>query len=393
MTNIENATSPRLPKPESLEAKFKLLTSLPYDKRATRKHSLVFGFILDWYHSKYGNALASVRHVVATIKERDPSGKGLYAGDVHGALTDLVSWGYLHQEKGSGRRASRYVPVWDLVCSVQKSPNANHSVLNSPNADVRESPNATINSVRVSMNEDPSTLTRSLDPGTGKDEHDDCTAPLAPPLAGLSAAAAGPAQAFEKLYRAYGVRKNKAVAEAEFKKLDLPIADLVASANVWKAAAGDDVTRMYLDRWLREGRFDEDPPTKYEPKKPDKVKMPRKAAGATRRDVEIEEILWDGRFGPIDVLLRWLDREGDEPASSTIRLHGDDYATMKSELAVINDSDFEFRRALLDLHTAKDGTETYRWHRYPDAANDNLVREGDSDDESCGRHLPWQDAA
>ncbi|MER9032413.1 hypothetical protein [Mesorhizobium sp. M0674] len=381
-----------LPKPESLEAKFKLLTSLPYDKRANRKHSLVFGFILDWYHSRYGNALASIRHVVSTIKERDPSGKGLYAGDVHGALTDLVSWGYLHQEKGSGRRASRYIPVWDLVCSVQDSPNTTNvapSVLNFPNADVRESPNATTVSVQQSPNKDPSTLTRSLDPGTGKDEYD-CT--LAPPPAGLSAAAADPAQAFEKLYRAYGVRKNKTAAEGEFMKLHLPIADLISAALVWKAAAGEGVTRMYLDRWLREGRYDEDPPQKYEPKR-DKVKMPRKQAGAIRRDVEIEEILWDGGFGPIDVCLKWLDRERDEPASSTIRLHGDDYATMKSELAVINDSDFEFRRALLDLHTAKDGTETYRWYRYPDAANDNLVREGDSDDESCGRHLPWQDAA
>ncbi|OKP79288.1 hypothetical protein BTE77_08265 [Ensifer adhaerens] len=82
---------PRLPKPESLEAKFKMMTLLPYDKRAKRKHCLVFDFICDWFHSDYGNALASVRHIVAAIKERDPAGIGLYTGDVHSALADLVS--------------------------------------------------------------------------------------------------------------------------------------------------------------------------------------------------------------------------------------------------------------------------------------------------------------
>jgi hypothetical protein len=102
-----------IPKPESLEAKFRLMTVLPYDKRAKRKHILVYGFILDWFHSKYGDALASVRHIVANLKDRDPFEAGLYTGDVHSALTDLVAWGYLAQEKGSGRRASRYVPVWE----------------------------------------------------------------------------------------------------------------------------------------------------------------------------------------------------------------------------------------------------------------------------------------
>ncbi len=58
-------------KPESLEAKFKLMCRLPYDQRVKRRHMLVFGFILDWYHSHYGNALASTRHIHRELEARD----------------------------------------------------------------------------------------------------------------------------------------------------------------------------------------------------------------------------------------------------------------------------------------------------------------------------------
>ncbi|MGO6696179.1 hypothetical protein ACCS54_31285 [Rhizobium johnstonii] len=46
-------SSDKSAKPESLEAKFKLMTILPFDRRAKRKHILVYGFILDWYHDKF----------------------------------------------------------------------------------------------------------------------------------------------------------------------------------------------------------------------------------------------------------------------------------------------------------------------------------------------------
>jgi hypothetical protein len=388
-------TPPRLPKPESLEAKFKLLALLPYDDRVRRKHSLVLGFLLDWYHSKYGDALASVRHVVDHIKARDPAGKGIAIAYAHSALSDLVSWGYLKQDKGSGKRASRYVPAWDLVClppSVHTVVNATPSVHPVLNTDVHTGMNANSASVHNGKNEDPSTRTRSQDPGTRKDDNNVSAAPTAPHASGLVAAAAVPAEEFEQLYRTYGVRKNKAAAEAEFLKLNSPIADLIVSANAWKAAAGDGVTRMYLDRWLREKRYDEDPPAKYEPK-PGKVKMPRKQAGAVRRDVELQDVLWDGGFGPIDISLKWNDAAAGEPVDYELRLYGDDYPKILQQLGVTNPSDLEFKRALLDLHTDADGTETYRWHRYPDAANDNLVREGESDEVSASRHLRWEEAA
>ncbi|MFD1329719.1 hypothetical protein [Mycoplana ramosa] len=172
---------------DSLENKFRLATIAPLDRRMKRKHLAVYGFILDWYHRKYGDALASVRHIVATLKERDPDGIGLYTGDVHSALKDLVSWGYLTQEKGSGRRASRYVPDWAHGRSVHKTPNTTESeisVLENQNTSVRGIPNATADSVHKTQNQDPSTVTRSLDPGTRKDGYD-CAPPSAPPVPGL----------------------------------------------------------------------------------------------------------------------------------------------------------------------------------------------------------------
>jgi hypothetical protein len=262
-------------KPESLEAKFKLMCRLPYDARARRRHVLVFGFILDWYHSKYGDALASVRHVHRMVQERDPAGKGLYIGEIHGALTDLVAWGYLEQEKGKGRRASRYVPNWAaLELSVQEIPNANdndRSVLESPNTSVLESPNANGRSVRDSLNEDPSTLTRVIDPGTGMDEVD-CAAPSAPPVAGLAAATAGTAQEsgsipadpskwFDRLYVVYGVKKDKANARRQFEKIapDLStFADMIEAARKWRTAAGG-IERKHLATWLRDECYDEEP--------------------------------------------------------------------------------------------------------------------------------------
>jgi hypothetical protein len=102
---------PRSAKPESLEAKFKLAISLPYDARAKRKHLLVYGFIMDWFHSKYGDALASVRHVADTLKERDPAGVGLSVPHMHGVLYDLVAWGYLHQDKCAGSGPAAMCPI------------------------------------------------------------------------------------------------------------------------------------------------------------------------------------------------------------------------------------------------------------------------------------------
>ena len=175
---------------DSLENKFRLATIAPLDRRMKRKHLAVYGFLLDWYHRKYGDALASVRHIVAQLKERDPAGIGLYTGDVHSALKDLEAWGYITADVGIGRRASRYVPDWAHGSSVHKIPNTTEdeiSVRENQNTSVRETPNTTSDSVHKTPNEDPSTVTRLQDGVTVIDGYD-CAPATPPPTVGLQRA-------------------------------------------------------------------------------------------------------------------------------------------------------------------------------------------------------------
>ena len=264
---------PAPPKPESLEAKFLLLQKLPYDERVKRKHMLVYGFILDWYHAKYGNALASVRHVVDTIKSRDVTAKGLSLPHVHSALSDLTAWGYLSQEKGAGRRASRYVPNWSLLNrSVHTVGNASdHGISVTPvgNKGVHTGGNAMASSVTPVDNEDPSTRTRVLDPGTEIDGYD-CSTPLAVGLAATARAAQG---GFEELWQTYSYRREKKAARAAYDKLapdEAAHSALIASAAAWQAAwaaqGRSDAPRRYLHIWLRDEDWDCEPPTAYQPK-------------------------------------------------------------------------------------------------------------------------------
>ncbi|WP_427024862.1 hypothetical protein ACP4J4_02675 [Aureimonas ureilytica] len=261
-------------KPETLEAKFKLLSLLPYYPASRRKHALVLGFVLDWFHSKYGNALASVRHIVASLQERDPHGKGLFTGDVHSALSDLVDWGFLDQEKGSGRRASRYVPNWGLLASVRQIPNTNvvageeFSVRENQNASVRESPNATDVCVREIPNEDPSTRPglqiRGLVVGNEFD------AAASPPHAPgpLGAVAAGPASGgFDAFWSLWPRKHGKANAKAAWSKLapepSLQEAILIAAHSWAEHYAAHSVEKKWIPEpanWLVKERWDEDLP-------------------------------------------------------------------------------------------------------------------------------------
>ncbi|UXN61576.1 hypothetical protein [Phyllobacterium zundukense] len=292
-------------KPGSLETKFKLLQMLPYDPRAKRKHILVYGFILDWYHSKYGDALASVRHIVGITKERDPSERGLYAGDIHKALTDLVTWGYLDQQKGSGRKASRYVPIWEKLASVRKIPNTTEdeaSVRENTNTCVLENTYTTDDSVRDSANEDPSTPTRVPDPETGVDM-DACV----PPVAGLVPATANARKedsAFHTLWLAYGVKKSLAEAEAEFAKRTWDMEALLAAAtawrDAWKAQNNPDAPRKRLHVWLRDRHYLEDPPSAYVKKEREPKPAKKKPAVADNDDLPMTPASeWDvGPFSP-----------------------------------------------------------------------------------------------
>lgn len=302
-------TEKRLPKPESLEAKLMLLCRLPYDRRAKRKHFLVFGFILDWYHDKYGNALASVRHITTTLKDRDPAGHGLYLGDVHSALTDLVAWGYLEQDKGAGRKASRYVPAWNLVC-VRENTNTTDdqsSVRENANTCVRENANATAVSVREITNEDPLT-----GPGQQTGSHvmgnEFEAAPVAPPADGLKATTADTASGdgFSEFWSAWPRKHGIKKARAEWRKISGETADIISAAAAWAAHYREHGTdKKWIPEpanWLAGERWLEDLPiihgdakgaaiAKAKANAPTKAKAePTSATGRTMRVIATESL-------------------------------------------------------------------------------------------------------
>lgn len=245
---------PRDSADDGLLAKFTLLTRLPFDPRMKRQHFMIYGFILDWYHRGHGDALASVRHVEATLKERDPAKAGLSVRHIHQALTDLVAWGYLEQQKGTGRLASRYVPVWagPQLCVSPGGNTSDAGLCVSPvgNASVSPVGNTNARSVSPVGNEDPSTMTRVTDAGTCSDIQS--SAPLAD---GLPATAAG--DGFERLALAYGKRGDDlAKARAAFKARAPDAGELenmIAAAAAWKRTARGN--RMSLARWIEEVRW------------------------------------------------------------------------------------------------------------------------------------------
>jgi len=252
---------------DGLDNKFRLATIAPLDRRMKRKHLAVYGFLLDWYHRKYGDVLASVRHIVAQLKERDPAGIGLYTGDVHSALKDLEAWGYITANVGSGRQASRYVPVWVHGSSVHKTPNTTsetHSVRETPNTSVRENQNTTADSVRESENEDPITGP-GLQTGvrvSGKFE--DAATP--PPSPGLAAVEAVPpsGDGFDEFWKAWPRKHGLRKARTEWAKIKADVDIIIEVATDWAAHYRKHATDMKWvpepANWLRDERWREDLP-------------------------------------------------------------------------------------------------------------------------------------
>lgn len=119
----------------------------------------------------------------------------------------------------------------------------------------------------------PSYINPSTDGVTCKEDND-CTAPTAPPVSGLSPATAETAQEkkkdpFEELYTAYGVRAEIGAARRAYNDLapDKELhAAMMTSARAWREAAGESIERMHLRRWITEQRYLEDPKGERKPK-------------------------------------------------------------------------------------------------------------------------------
>lgn len=90
---------------------------IDYDLRLTDPARIVYRFLIGWYMRSNGDALASVRHIVTTMRTRAPDGaRHLSRSAVQRAIILLIETGWLVRRfTGKGRSGSRYVPVLNVL--------------------------------------------------------------------------------------------------------------------------------------------------------------------------------------------------------------------------------------------------------------------------------------
>lgn len=300
-------------------AQFRMAQLVDYDRRLTDPARTVYRFMIGWYmHAKHGDALASVRHIVKTMRGRAPDGaRHLSRSAVQRAIVLLIECGWLvRTHTGKGRGGSRYVPVLNVLelaaqgtlpVSVPDYRDATEiSLVSHSTGPVVSHSTGTLSDV---VSHSTGTKTLLLDPSTdGATEREIDTRPPTAPLLG-DGLAATPARGsaveelthgqaehtqaeptFEALWRAYDLAKGKKEARAAWKTLPAEVdrAAMIETATAWQASwaaqGKPDAPRKHLATWLREERYDEDAPTGYQPKekraKPAKPTAPGKASSA-----------------------------------------------------------------------------------------------------------------
>lgn len=291
-------------------AQFRMAQLVDFDSRLTDPARAVYRFLIGWYMRGHGDALASVRHIVSTMRARAPDGaRHISRSAVQRAIILLIETGWLVRRfTGKGRSGSRYVPVLNVLeLAAQGTLPSSAEAISVPlhrdtNSDSVASHSTgtplshatgTLDAVESHLpGLRPSYINPSTDGVTCKEDNDSA-APTAPLSVGLSATDAGTAEdetggtkakdPFDDLYRAYGVRGEKAAARRAYEKL-APATDLhaamIATAKLWREAAGDSIERMHLKRWIEEERYDEDPKGERKPreKKAKKKSEPKNVA-------------------------------------------------------------------------------------------------------------------
>ena len=98
-------------------AQLRMSQLVDYDPRLTEPARTVYRFLVGWYMDDHGDALASVRKIVAAMRGRAPDGaKHLSRSAVQRAIILLIDNNWLtRKELGRGRRGSRYVPVANVL--------------------------------------------------------------------------------------------------------------------------------------------------------------------------------------------------------------------------------------------------------------------------------------
>ncbi|BBD37542.1 hypothetical protein Amn_24220 [Aminobacter sp. Y103A] len=273
-------------------AQFRMSQLIDYDPRLTEPARTVYRFLVGWYMNSQGDALASVRHIVAAMRGRAPEGaKHLSRSAVQRAIILLVDNNWLtRKELGKGRRGSRYVPVANVLelaamghlpGSVPRHRDTNDdSVASHATGTALSHATGTQSDLASHLpGQRPDYLYPPTGAVTGKEEQD-----CPPPADGLPATAAVQG-GIDELYTAYGVRKEFAAARAAYEKLapsDELHREMVKAAMSWRQAGGG-IERMHLARWIREERYREDPKGERKQNEPIKNDKPSQPGAFTER--------------------------------------------------------------------------------------------------------------
>ncbi|AHY50705.1 hypothetical protein [Bradyrhizobium japonicum] len=222
-----------------LVKRVKLSDLMNYDPRASYRHRRLWDFHLGWAHKDYNwTSLASVRRIHAEMQARSPTGTALSIQNIASGDRDLVEWKYLfEEEKGSGRRGSRFSINWQLLELAANGhfPVSVHPVGDAisvhPVDDTSVHPVGDANPVSVHPvdDKDPTTKTRLTDGATSSSNGSDGAA--TPPASAGPVGAVPPESppgGFEEFWNAYAHKQQRAKAKAAWAKLD-PSAELAST--------------------------------------------------------------------------------------------------------------------------------------------------------------------
>jgi hypothetical protein len=257
--------------PDSLKYQWRILGAVLRSNWATGLDKSVAFEIVDNYRKDHRNSRASLSYLMrATGSDRK---------SVIASTRRIVENGpFIVARQGVGTRPTEYEIDFDSVQDKPSSGADTTTSMSGSSGGVEPTTGSGVEPTTSAPSSGADTTESVLPVAAYKagiqDRMIDFAAPMAPPLAGLSAATAEPAkEGFEELWKAYGHRQKKAEAKAAYTKLS-PDGDLhvrlVRAATAWFTRWAEqnkpDAPRFTLAKWIEREEFECSPPAGYKAK-------------------------------------------------------------------------------------------------------------------------------
>lgn len=251
-------------KTDGLLGQHHLLLAIIHTDWATRLDHKVAAVIIERYFSRYGNSRASLRYLEDKTGATRPN--------IIASTRRLTEHGaFWIVREGAGTRPTEYGLNFDFSSSGIASDTSSSGIAHDTSCGIADN---TSTPPRGIAHDTKTSLTVTGLQAELPERDIDFAAPMAPPLAGLSAATAEPAkEGFEELWKAYGHRQKKAEAKAAYSRLS-PDGDLharlVCAATAWFTRWAEqnkpDAPRFTLAKWIEREEFECSPPAGYKAK-------------------------------------------------------------------------------------------------------------------------------